>query len=398
MNDSGVEIFLLDDAGHAAISVDRAWLPMAIWDGVRLRVTESRGLTLMERFAIECLLELGTCNADDLTEFASIPVQLGSWLLSSLAQQRLAVSRDAKAFEPVTNACVDALSRGNIATEREERQTLLWFPETEEFAVLRDGDKILREFKSLTPQGTYPLPERLRRRQRGDLLRDAFSARRIYGIGKNSIAEGVDGAAVGDAVPVYYSSARFPSEPSVEWQLEIAARQRPEPRADGTIPSAEQWPLVKRVLGVPVLDWLVGQWRSQLQLAREGINGRLLEKGFTNVSWEGAIPQAVLGEAATRRIAQDRLLTQRISVAIAVDREIEYNVPMELLFADAKARAIFDLACAVRRLLASSDTAGNIDAICAELGVSRVNVVDRLWQLKMFGKVYQLREAEDFAG
>jgi len=55
--DIAVELF--DGAFDHALAVRNAWLPIVVWDDVRLRMMSSRRLTPLERFVIECLLELG---------------------------------------------------------------------------------------------------------------------------------------------------------------------------------------------------------------------------------------------------------------------------------------------------------------------------------------------------
>jgi hypothetical protein len=39
-----------------------------------------------------------------------------------------------------------------------------------------------------------------------------------------------------------------------------------------------------------------------------------------------------------------------------------------------------------------------VDSVCLDAKVAMSDLIGWLWQLKMFRKVYELREAEDFAG
>jgi hypothetical protein len=65
---------------------------------------------------------------------------------------------------------------------------------------------------------------------------------------------------------------------------------------------------------------------------------------------------------------------------------------------DEAAQKLFSLDNAVQRVLAVPMAVGVVDSVCLDAKVSMSDLIGRLWQLKMFRKIYELREAEDFAG
>ena len=60
------------DNTSVGLVVEQAWLPMVIWERVSVVIQSVQGLTVMERFVVECLLKLKECQTGELQEIAVI--------------------------------------------------------------------------------------------------------------------------------------------------------------------------------------------------------------------------------------------------------------------------------------------------------------------------------------
>jgi hypothetical protein len=395
-----VRISLLDSSTNAHVQIQQAWLPMAIWDGVRVQVKASRGLTLMERFVIECLLELGSCSGDDLGAIAGVPHELAGWMLASLEQKGLACRQQGDLFAPATETCAEALACISVLTQREEQRTVLWFPETDEFVVLKEGGDFAWMLRKTVPMGRYPLSERYRREQRASLLSAALKSGRVYGEDCDAICAIVDNELVKEEMcPAYHAAAEMPSPGAREWRLTIRGRrQGRRSRTDGDDNIREEAPpeFVEHALSLPVLSHLAHNWRAQLQHAVDEIGVQLEKLGLASAELRNGVFKASLdGEAATQ-MARERLLTDRAGLSIRIDREIEYEVPLELSPMDEPASRIFALDAEVRAILSAQNGLEAMTASCGDGRTQRDALVERMWQMKLYRTIYELREVEDF--
>jgi hypothetical protein len=355
----------------------------------------------MERFVIECLLELGSCSSDDLGAIAGVPHELAGWMLASLEQKGLACRQQGDLFAPAAETCAEALACSSVLTQREEQLTVLWFPETDEFVVLKEGGDIARMLRRTVPMGRYPLSERYKREQRASLLSAALKSGRVYGEDCDAICAIVDNEPVKeDMCPAYHVAVELPSPGAREWRLTIRGRkQGSRARTDGDDNIREEAPreFVEHALSLPVLSHLAHNWRAQLQHAVNEIGVQLEKLGLSSAELRNGVFKASLDGKAATQMACDRLLTERAGLSIRIDREIEYEVPLELSLRDDRARNIFALDAAVRAVLAAQNRLEVIKAVCGDGLAQRDEVVERMWQMRLYGPVYDLREVEDFS-
>jgi hypothetical protein len=393
-----ISLTLRDGQLAESLTVRNAWLPLVIWEGVRVKLRGTRGLSLMERFVIKALLELQNCNAEDLREVAAIPPELSAWLFASLVQRNLATQYDDTHYQPHVAACHDALQSNRVPIERDEERSFFWFPLTDEYVALQDSAGAIRRFRGIEPVGKYPLPERWRREKRATLIRRAVEEKRVYGADIGDLIDVSDDAILNDEYPAYHCAAVLPESTTGDWRLTLFGnRKRKQAQDRGGLQEGhlggEQAELP---LTIPVLPHLIDLWKKPLSAAQPYVHRELIDQGMSKVSFGKCSCSAELGGTAATTMTRQRLLSPTLSLALQVDREIEYAIPLQLIPADSVAKRLFAIDEAVRELLTAPRPSDTFIAITQKDGITRACLIDRLWQLKLFAMVYQLREKEDF--
>ena len=209
------------------IVVEQAWLPMVILDGVKVVVQGHQSISMMERFVLESLLRLQTLELREMQEIASIPPELGAWLLSGLQQKGLIHAAGA-AFTPDLKRCAAALETGELPVERTEQRDLLWFPESDEGVVLERATGLLRALQKLNTSGRWPVPPGWQGKTRTALLDEPLKKKRFYGDGGSNILRILDENAVeDDHLPAYRCSATTSrSSRTSSWHVELCGVKR----------------------------------------------------------------------------------------------------------------------------------------------------------------------------
>jgi hypothetical protein len=403
-NSRDIDLTLHESAPDEPISslvVERAWLPIVIWEGVRVNMRSKRGLTLMERFVIECLLTLNECRAEELLEIASIPPELAGWLLSSLTQKALA-DRNGNWFRANKIACARALAENCASVEHEEKRSFLWFPETHEVVAIRDAGDLIHRLRHIRPFGTFPLPTEWESRTRGQVIQDAMKRGRLCGDDAEAIWEVNDDETFETMnCPAYQCRAILPHNGSNQWRLTITGyrkrKSRAKPSNENANTSADE--IIEQTLTIPVLQVLARSWWDHLENAGDAIRNRLEQRlGQCEVRSDGQELTALLSGNAATELSQERFLVSRIGLGVSCDREIDYTVSLHLRPSptDTAAQNLFSLDDAVQRIVAAPSPTVVAPLVCTESGVLVSEVIDRLWGLKLFRTVYDLREAEDF--
>jgi hypothetical protein len=393
----------LADENGAGLVVESAWLAMVFWDGVRVVMNSTQGLTMMERFVIECLLTVQECRPDDLRDIAAIPSELANWLLGSLVQKGLAHRGDGDRFTPAENACTQALERQSISISQVEERGFIWFPETDEVVALRDIGNLCQQVRKLRPSGQCPLPDKWLNANRGQVIRKAMAAGLMVGDDVAAISDVLDDTTLKVTCSAYHCNAVLPHHGTNGWRISVSGYQRPGRRTGSDINTdrSDDLEYVERALPLPVLPGLVSTLKERLSRAVPVIRDNLNQKlGTNDVVHDDDQMSATLNEKAAFSLSQDRLLVSRHALGVKIDSEIEYTIPLRLQPSpvDEAAQKLFALDNAVQRVLTIPIAAGVVDSICLEAKVSMSDLIGRLWHLKMFRKIYELREAEDFAG
>ena len=398
---NAVDIFLLDAVAEAEsdwLIIKRAWLPMIVWDRVSVVLRVMQGLTLLERFTLKCLLSLGECRSEDLWEIASLPPELTTWLFSILEQKGLASHDQYGVFRPNREASMKALEIRGVPVDRKDTRTVLWFPESEEIVVLKDATSLLTQLRHVLPGRQYPLAQH-QKTSRGELINKAIQAGRVYGDEASAVSLAVDDAVPnGDMCPAYACRAVLPFDSRERSQLVAAGyrRRKWQSGAESQHKDGPRCEIIECRLPCQVLPEMGRLWQERLLHVRTSVNQKLDDLGLMSNNGGGQIAASV-DEKAARRVSRDRLLVEKIGLEICVANEIEYVVPLHLRPADADAEKLFLLDSAVWQALAAEDGTASLTALCDRSRVAASDLISRLWELRLFRKVYDFRETEDFA-
>lgn len=377
-----------------AFAMERVWLPMCVWEGVSVRIRSARGLTMMERFVIECLLDLEGVDADDLHAIAAIPPELGDWLLFSCMQKSLA-HREGDSFHADVASCKQALEQNQVPCESDEKVDILCFPETDEFVLLHDSGQLLRDLRRVLPSGQFPLHDRWKRAKRRELLAQAFDEDRIYGKGVEACIEFRDDTCLKEErAPAYHASVMLQNNGDSDWRLSVIGKRRrkhnPASDGEGVVD------LVDVPMTLPVLKGARARWELACATADDSIRNALQEIGLRKVEQKTGSWQCKVDSAVAVQIGSDRLLSSSMEIEVQVDGECEFSRRLELLPADAGSREAFALDDVVRAVLAGPE--GSVDLTnTSGNNITMSDVRSRLWQIREFAKVYELRKSEDFA-
>jgi hypothetical protein len=369
------------------IVVEQAWLPMVIFDGVKVVTKSDQSISMMERFVLEALLRLQTLEVRELQEIASIPPELGAWLLASLRQKGL-VRNVGDGFAPVVECCTTALASGQLPIKRTDKRDLLWFPETDEVVVLKSSTATIRSLRKLKPSGSWSIPPNKRGKTRAALLDEPLKAGRIHGHNADSILGIPDETPVTDEkIPAYVCSAATSSRVEAgPWHIEVLGLKRERRDAD------QQPERVSVTLPVPRLPILIDSWRRRTIETRAAVADDFKRIQGVSAQPHGEFGLRVdLGVSEAQVFARERLLAEVFGVTVRIDDEFAFVVPLRCNPADEGATQLFAVDSVIRGLL--SDTCTDPTSY----GVRRESILNRLWQLRMFKPLYDLREAEDFA-
>jgi hypothetical protein len=401
-SDAGsVQIRLLDGPGPQQSLVSRAWLPMAVWDGTRVLVNTRQGLTVMEMFAIEALLTLGICGEADLRAIAALPAEIGGWILASLEQKRLAKKCGNFTYSPVEDACRQALASGCVVTQREERRAILCFPETNEYVVLPDADSVLDMLRDIIPMGSFHWPERLSGKSQSQILSDAISDGRLFGEDAHTIASVVETTELIEGLcPAYQVSTPLPPQGSAQWKLTFWGKARggrgraiqADTRNDRESPA-----LIERSMQLPILPHLADAWKTTLDDAFSSSMAKLAVLGIGRTEIQNGAVVAAIDGVSAERFGRHHLLTAQTGMAVVKDRSIEFEIPLVLSPSDDSARSQFMVDDSVQAVLRASAPVEAIAAICSNDASLRAGMIDRMWALRLYRVIYDIREAEDFA-
>ena len=392
------------DNTSVGLVVEQAWLPMVIWERVSVVIQSVQGLTVMERFVVECLLKLKECQTGELQEIASIPPELANWLLSSLSQKGLARQEGGRWFQAETDVCIQALKQKSVLVDSKIQRDFIWFPQTEEMVVLSGSNNVFEGLRHINPIGKFPIIETRPNTKRGDIVREALRRNRLYGDDAGAISDADDDVEFdSETCPAYHARAILPHRGTDGWLLAVSGKQRRNRTAHSTghAEATGNVRAVEQTLPVPMLPEIVRLWRSHLSGTFDSIQRRLCQR-FSMGQVEnnnGQLSATVHKETALPR---DWLLVNDIGLAvrIATDaNEIEYTLPLHLRPApgDEAMEKMFAVDAAVQKVVAAPHASEIVDSACHAEGVSTADVVERLWHLKLFRKVYDLRETEDFA-
>jgi hypothetical protein len=267
--------------------------------------------------------------------------------------------------------------------------------------VIRDAGNLLRQLRRLNAAATFPLPKEWENSNRGEIIRDAMKKARLYGEDVGVISNVKDDTPLNDSCPAYQCRALIPRVGEDAWQLVISGlRKRKRPSEfDKHNGETNNYERIEQRLPVPLLPELVRTWHRRFASAVESIRNNL-RREFTiaDVRFNEGEFTAILGREAAMAVSGQRLLVRRMGLDVCIDNEIDYAILLQLKpdSADQTAKHFFALDDAIQKILAAKDIAHAADSACEQYAVLLSELMDRLWQLRLFGPVYAIREAKDF--
>ena len=382
-DDADIRIDFQAEAGSDALSIARCWLPMQLFSGVQVTVESKQVMTLFERFAVEALLKLGSVTTDDLMEIASIPPELGRWLLSSLVQKRLAMRGD-RGYIPVVECCEEALEQSSLPVSRNEQRDCLWFPETNEVVVLRDGGPIQRGIRHLRCAGRYPLQGDIASIPRTDLLRLSLSAGLVHGDAGAVITELTATGETDASCPAYMARVMLsPPGEAEDWSVTLIGGKKGTAK-DGERPSMAEVPL-----SICYLSGVAAQLRQTYRDAQEVALAWCKERAGTGITSNGNAASLIRASAEFLCDASaGRLTTRMARVGVSLQKKFECEMLFHIEPADAEADRVLRIDEAIRRFL-SGDGVEMDEQLLRE-------ALSRAWNLRLFKPLYQLRAGGDF--
>ena len=397
-----IEIKQLNQVAHEkkdCLHVDSAWLPMQIWDSVAVTIKSYRGLSMMERFFIESIVRLQTCSAEDFEEIASMPKKIANQFLEFLEQHGLAREEKAGVYASMDEACQQVLNLDKFPIEIQEKWIFLWFPETDEFIVLKEPKRIHQQLNSMS-EGQYPLKDHQIGVQRSHLLDKASADGRIYGEGISSILGfSEDLTKVSEQCPKYICEVSIPKEDVSQWEVELKGYPPKQRRRNNTQEEQQRQDnspeLVYRRLSVPYLPCMASTWRRQFSeagvLIRKEIKNTI---DFPRIDIDEHGIRTSLDDEATRQLMRLGLIQKESWLQVGIEDAIKFITPLSHSPSCEYANRVIAIDLAVQKILATATECMPDIMQNQPFGLSEL--VDRLWQLKEYKKVYEFREQEDF--
>lgn len=381
-----------------SIVLHSAWLPLAIWDEVEITREVEIGLTLFERYVLECVLELGACTPLDLLQVASIPSELANWILMSLQQKGL-VFRDGSSVLPHAARCAGALKDQAVLTTRSEKACFLWLPESGEVILMGNPGGLLRRMRNLLPAGSFPLPADLRGQTRGRVIAQALRSGQMVGPDAGSLRGVKDDSPLAQTIPAYHVRGQIPAcGDSGLARLVLVGSGRVK-RREGNAHESE---IIEVDLPLPPLPYLPDMWRSQV-IQMLASRGEDLQRDYPGcvVEVSTGTPMVLLDEPGVSQLAEQFLLVDSLGLEIRAPGSLHCELASSLQPAPGaiRARHILCRDRVVRQLLNSRSplTSESLDQVCIEQSVDRSDIVDRLWNIRQYRRIYELRESGDFS-
>jgi hypothetical protein len=405
--------------------VAEALVPLLYWQGVPVRATEPRKLTVLERFVLEMGLSLGSVQPADFAEVTSLPATIlagATWRLVADG----ALFPEQNGYGVAHARAAQTLRRQTVARTVDTAADFVLLPRTGDLLAVGGGTGgWLRGLdQKLVAGNRAPLPAPLADARRAEYLGERVRAGTVAGLG----AEIVDVPVPVEDTPLHADVGRHGRPPMCP-AYRCRARVRRSPSGDHHVDAV----LVGRARrGAQQGDDARIEVEADLSGAEALVDGwleltaalrhhevqrdawRVLGPPSTGhgppplnrVSRRGPVEWNlhVDGAAASALCADSRSLTQPMGLALA-DEEAVVEVVCWFFPDDDHARGLFAREHLVQGLLSSPEPAGVFTAACREAAerlpasaavLSPHAVRERIWQLGHYQLVYLLREIEDF--
>ena len=385
-----IELIPSDSTGG---SVLKQTVALQVWTDVLVTEEVSIGLSVFEQFTLKCLLQLGECRTEDICEVIGIGPELARWWLDGVEPIGLARRTGESIFEPNIDSCIDALASNSVQKHEDTEKTMVWFPQTDELLVLQQHDTLLKTLSKIDPTTSFPLPDRLIGANRGDIVQNSLDNSHLYGNEASSIVAANDKREIDDRMcPAYQLEMNIAQVDGAA----VIAHIYGYPAQRGSRRQNEKRGLVRKPIHIPRLSKYVNISRERVRSLSDRLGHAMKNEGLLDPKIQDGSGQATLDYEKAREMAEQALLDCNKRISFVIDGEIEYEIPLLLVHSDDRVAALIHLDVAVKQLLATKASASVLAEICEEFDVTKKDVVLRLWRLKQYAAIYQLREEQDF--
>jgi hypothetical protein len=369
-------------------------VPMQVWTGVVLTEEVSSGLSVFDRFTLECLIQLGTCRVEDLCEVIGIDNGLATWWLESVEMKGLANKLGEATFTPNIDLCVDALASNSIQMKTETEKTIVWFAQTSEMIVLSPQDTMIKTLSKVEPTARFPFPSSVGGTSRGELIGQSLEKGLLYGDAVHSIVEVSDSKTLDeDTCPAYQLEVNLDKIEDATTKVNIYGF----PAIKGARAAKAKRDMVRHSMTIPTLRQFMDASLSKVGELSKSLCEAMENEGFSEPKMLDNRAVATLEYDKARSMIEAALLNCHKRIRFVIDGEMAYEIPLELVPADDKVASLIHLDGAVRIFLDEALSDEPLERICIEYGVSEEGISQRLWQLKHYAVIYQLRERGDFS-
>lgn len=368
-------------------------VPLVVWNNVALIQKANSGLTLFDRFTLECLLQLGTCDVEDLCEVLSIDEALSLWWLEMFEMRGMARRMGETTFAPNIDLCKEALTSNFIAEKNEVIKTILWFPQSGEMVVMNPQDAILKKLSKIDPFALFPFSDEVSSQTRSELIKRSLDQSLLYGSDADSIEEAID-------------RNRLDSKTCAAYLLEMDLDKIGQDFADLNVygfrsqrgePKRRESREIKRCsIRLPILRVLIRASQKKIDDLSNSLLDAMKRKGLLQPELRGNHANAILEYKQAQIMAEKEPLTLRKRIRFNIGSETIYEVPLELVPADENTQLLINLDSAVSAFMAAELSNSCLEAISAEYNLLAADISLRLWELRYYKAIYELRESRDF--
>lgn len=386
--------------------VREALVPFMVWENVPLRVVEPRRLGRMEVFLLEAGIDLRQFTFDELQQATDVPAQVIASSAEKLIRRRTFVEFRPGEYLVDADQALQMLATKNIEEEHLRLLTLVYFPRHDVVMANQEtARQLLRVTKRLRPRCQAPF--------RADVDRSkdvpSFVARRI-----------LENRVVGHAHRILGVQTELWSKPP-SWPKLIPcyyARGIVDGTGNDTAAHLRIWGVRKRALQSEEVKLfgevpLIREWVSLTDTFRDIFRGSVaglptlpaayVQSAGTVFSWRLGVTQS-----EANALAADRWLTEPCTIS-ACSPTAKVDIQLSFEPTDAQTSALFAVDAIGRRMenqrLPYSERNWTEHLRWARqrypesgtVNITRAQVEHRLWHLKRFMAIYDLRAVEDFA-